>query len=226
MGKGGGLIDRAVAAVRPMGNSLSSQMAALEAAARDRDEDSQSPAESNGNKGKGDKKQKDIKHEMDDDSSMLDSNSGGGKNVSNDMLSNIKTEMKSEPMDTDAGGSGLPDQILQIKSEIKEEPMSPSADQKPDIKPVVPEPIQPNALDKKKKCCKYTACNAHQFHSRLQFYNILISTKFPQPAHSIQTGRAPTSLDAYAGQNVSSRPRIDAIPAASRSVFTQHSRLL
>ena len=47
---------------------------------------------------------------------------------------------------------------VQIKEEVKDEPMSPSnADGiKNETKPVVPEPIQPNALDKKKKCCKYT----------------------------------------------------------------------
>lgn len=157
-------MDRTISVARPMANSLSSQMAALEAAARDRDEDSQSPSDSNGNKGKCEIKQEsNVKHDMDDDSNMMDgnSNSGGGKNVSNDMGGNIKTEIKSEAMDTDhsASGSGIFDPIMQIKKEIKEEPMSPTNESKPDIKPVILEPIQINALDKKKKCCKYTTSN-------------------------------------------------------------------
>lgn len=152
------MIDRTISAMRPMGNSLSSQMAALEAAARDRDEDSQSPGDSNSNKGKCEIKQEsgDAKHEMDEDSRMDgNSNSGGGKNASNDMGGgNVKTEIKTEPMDqSDAGGSGISDSL--VKGEIKDEPMSPSNESKPDVKPVVLEPIQPNALDKKKKCRKY-----------------------------------------------------------------------
>lgn len=153
------MIDRNISAMRPMGNSLSSQMAALEAAARDRDEDSQSPGDSNSNKGKCEIKQEsDAKHEMDEDSRMDgNSNSGGGKNVSNDMGGgNVKTEIKTEPMDqSDACGSGISDSLMAAKGEIKDEPMSPSNENKPDVKPVVLEPIQPNALDKKKKCRKY-----------------------------------------------------------------------
>lgn len=139
-----------------MANSLSSQMAALEAAhRRDQDEDSQSP-ENNHNKGKCEIKQEsDIKTEMDDDSfNASGSGGGGGKNVNNDIAS-VKAEIKTEPMDVDATG---PDGI-KIKEEIKDEPMSPAsaadAQLKRDAtKAMVPVPLEPNATDKKKKCCK------------------------------------------------------------------------
>lgn len=142
-----------------MANSLSSQMAALEAATRrDQDEDSQSP--DNNNKGKCEIKQEsDIKTEMDDDSFNASGSGGGGgrgggKNVNNDIAS-VKTEIKTEPMDVDAVG---PDGI-KIKDEIKDEPRSPTSEAEAQLrrdaaKPMVPEPIQPNATDKKKKCCK------------------------------------------------------------------------
>lgn len=142
-----------------MANSLSSQMAALEAAARDQDEDSQSP--DNNNKGKCEIKQEgDIKTELDDDSfNARGGGAGGGKNTNNDVAS-VKTEIKTEPMEVDASGTDG----IKIKEEIKDEPMSPSSAAEAQLKrdatkPMVPEPIQPNATDKKKKCRKFLVTN-------------------------------------------------------------------
>lgn len=153
IGKGGsGSSDRPMQS-RPMTNSLSSQRAALEAAARDRDEDSQSP--DNNNKGKCEIKQEsDIKKEGDDDYNS--SGATGGKNINSEM--NIKQTIKTEPMDVDHSEN------IQPKEEIKDEPMSPSNSDgtKSDTKPVVPQPIQPNELDKKKKCCE--CCSIGKFY--------------------------------------------------------------
>ena len=144
-------------------------MAALEAAARDRDEDSQSPGENNSSKGgKCEvKRESDVKEE-DDQTMDGTSNSSGGKNANNESSSNIKTEIKTEPMDTSdnaASGSGNADSV-QVKEEIKDEPMSPSNESKTDIKPVVPEPISQNALDKKKKFRKYLRMRHFDFSKR------------------------------------------------------------
>lgn len=127
-------------------SSLTSQMAALEAIHKEENDESNSPQ--NTNKGK-----LDMKHEDESDSNHLDnSGSGGGKSVNNECM-NIKTEIKTEPMDVDNMNN---DNAINPDANIKEEVMSPSAsDSKSDIKPVFPEPIQPNATDKKKMCCKY-----------------------------------------------------------------------
>lgn len=136
-------------------------MAALEAAARDRDENTPSPETGGGaQKGKLDsiKEEDDIKKEIDDgENSHMDSS--GGKNVNNETM-NIKSEIKSESMDVDPTGNNESSGMIKEEVKIKDEPMSPSqsGDQKiikTEVKPVVPEPIQPNALDKKKKCCKF-----------------------------------------------------------------------
>lgn len=129
--------------MRSISNSLSSQMAALEAASRDRDEDSQSP--DNKNKGKCEIKQE-IKKENDDDQLDTSNGAGGGKSVNNESM---KQEIKTEPMDVDHSTTNADGS--QAQDDIKQEPMSPN-DSKGDVKPMVPEPIQPNTLDKKKKC--------------------------------------------------------------------------
>ena len=128
-------------------SSLSSQMAALEAAARDDNEDS---PESTNNKGKEIKQDDDIKSESD---SQMEGH--GGKNVNNEGM-NIKQEIKTESMDQD-GDSNDNKSKLDIK--VKDEPMSPSTSAggevvvKNEIKSC-PEPI-PNADLKKKKCSEY-----------------------------------------------------------------------
>lgn len=155
------MMDRATPTMRPLSNNLSSQMAALEAAANDVDEESsQSPSESNGNKGKMEIKQEstDGKQEMDEDTNMTDnnSNSGSGKHNTEEMSGNVKTEIKSEMNDrSDNSASGSTESLNQIKEEVKDEPMSPSNETRSETKAVVPEPIESNETDKKKKCCKY-----------------------------------------------------------------------
>ncbi|XP_018792789.1 PREDICTED: histone acetyltransferase p300 isoform X3 [Bactrocera latifrons] len=167
---------------RPTSSSnLSSQMAALEAAARDNDETPPSPSadssgeSGNASKGKLDsiKQEDEIKKEyMEDgsgggDNSQMDtqSSAGVGKNVNNDgtnMKVEIKIEdgdgiIKSEPMDTDdnnaangVGGMGNAGTV-DCKNDGK---TSGDGDTKvkSETKPVVPEPLMPNAGDKKKKC--------------------------------------------------------------------------
>ncbi|XP_030564506.1 CREB-binding protein isoform X1 [Drosophila novamexicana] len=197
--------NTATGRVMSTSSSLSSQMAALEAAARDNDDETPSPAganDTNGSNGGGSsggggmsskgklesiKQEDEIKKEfMDDscggngDSSQMDCSTGGkGKNVNNDGTSMLKIDLKSEdgvagdvkiksePMDVDesavvsgiatgangdgGGGSDGKDDIngaidgvsAGIASDIKI---------KSETKPMVPEPLAPNAGDKKKKC--------------------------------------------------------------------------
>jgi E1A/CREB-binding protein len=126
-------------------SSLSSQMAALEAANRNDDEDS---PESNTNKGKEIKQEDDIKDDPD-----MESGGGGGKNVNNDGKS-IKQEIKTEPMDQDGDSQDTNKSKLDIR--IKDEPMSPKSSDavvKSEVKTAFPEPIA-NSDSKKKKCCK------------------------------------------------------------------------
>lgn len=163
-------------------SNLSSQMAALEAAARDNDETPPSPSADSGgesgnaSKGKLDsiKQEDEIKKEyMEDgsggagDNSQMDtqSSAGVGKNVNNDgtnMKVEIKTEdgdgiIKSEPMDTDDNNAanGVGGMGNAGTSDCKNDGKT-SADGdtkvKSETKPVVPEPLMPNAGDKKKKC--------------------------------------------------------------------------
>lgn len=148
-------------------------MAALEAAARDQDEDSQpgnsaannSGSETNAKGGKFEiKQEQDIKSEPDTNHmDTSDSNIGGGKSVNNDNCPSLKQEIKTEPMDTgDAGEDSEKSSKLDIVK-FKEEPMSPSgAAAGSTINAIVkcepkvfPEPIQSDAADSKKKCCKY-----------------------------------------------------------------------
>lgn len=171
MGKGQN--DRVTPTSRPMSASLSSQMSALEAASQDRDDDSSqaSPIETNTNKGKSEIKQEhNIKTEMDDEPSLMDtnsnhSNSNCGKNTSNDMpsksMSSMKAEVKTEAMDQGDNGESENDDMNETKHEIKDEPMSAEEDDadekkpKTETKPVIPEPIQQDkseTADKKKKC--------------------------------------------------------------------------
>ncbi|KAJ8934660.1 hypothetical protein NQ318_017026 [Aromia moschata] len=123
--KGMSSAERAVLnAPRP--SSLSSQMAAITAAA-DRIEDSPSPP-AGGSKGKLEqvKMETDVKQE---ESDMNDSqnDSHGGKGIKSEMKSEVKQEIKSEPME---------EGVIPIKEEpglIKEEPHVP--DSSADIKP-------------------------------------------------------------------------------------------
>lgn len=153
MGKGNLSSDRPISNMsRTTSSSFTSQMAALEAAAHEREEDSQSPDDNNTNKGKLDMKQeKDIKREIDDFSyNNMDSSSSGGKNIKSE--GKFKSEnMKMEPMDVD--------HMQSSDSQSKDDRMSPEnkSGLVTDIKPIIPEPIQctSNAVDQKKKCCKY-----------------------------------------------------------------------
>ena len=74
----------------------------------------------------------------------------GGKSVNSDV--SMKTEIKTEPME-EGSGEGI---VKEECSGIKEEPVTPmsSQDTTPDIKPLVPEPIQPSgtSTDKKRLC--------------------------------------------------------------------------
>lgn len=115
----------------PRQSSLSSQMAAITAAA-DRD-DSPSPPSGTGSKGKLEhmKMETDIKQEEGDNDMHHDSSGGGygGKNIKSEMSSmDIKQEIKTEPMEENG---------VVIKEEpglIKDEP---GMQESSDIKPVV-----------------------------------------------------------------------------------------
>lgn len=97
-----------------------------------------------------------VKSEMDDDSSMMDTNSNsncGGKNTNNAM--SVKPEIKTELMETGETHDSENDDMNETKDDIKDEPMSP-VDDKPKMekKSSVPEPIEQDNTDKdtKKKC--------------------------------------------------------------------------
>lgn len=123
--------------------SMSSQLAAMESAARQMDNSPDSPVDQKPqNIGK-----LEIKQEIDEDQkpdmestfegeSNSNSGCGTGKNVTNDV---IKMEMKSEPMDTDGA--------------VKDEDGARSSSIKPEMKPIFPEPMAPgSSSDQKKKC--------------------------------------------------------------------------
>lgn len=135
LGKGGGQSDRD-RAVRNAVNSMSSQMTAITAALQ-QDDDSP-PSET---KDKLDTiKEREIKRDPDEGASndaTTPNRETSGKGMG---LSEVKTEIKSEPMEDDSNA-------------VKEEPMSPSSqttgeDGKPNFKI---EPIAPNSTDKKLK---------------------------------------------------------------------------
>lgn len=116
-------------------STLSSQMAALNAAAGMDQEESPHPPQSHPGLcgGKMEIKQEDIKKEPIDDSVS----SSSGKNVHND----IKKEIKSEPIDNI-------EQDLKEEYNIKEEPVSPSSD----VKPSISESIQNQVGDMMRIC--------------------------------------------------------------------------
>lgn len=141
LGKGGGQSDRDRAAMqRTVNSSLSSQMTAITAALQ-QDEEA-SPI--NETKDKLETlKEREIKREPDDqasnDATTPNREGSGGKG----MMPDVKTEIKSEPMEMGNDESNA----------IKEEPMSPSnqttgEDGKPSFKI---EPIAQNSADKKAK---------------------------------------------------------------------------
>jgi E1A/CREB-binding protein len=113
-GLGKGMTSQERAALNaPRSSSMSSQMAAITAAL---DHDNSPSPLMNNNKGKLDtiKEESNIKMELDHEESSeahggrSDAGSGSGKNVNNDMTSNsqIKNEIKQEPMDEGSGDPG------------------------------------------------------------------------------------------------------------------------
>ena len=133
----------------PRTSSMSSQMAAI-TAALDRDNSPSPPM--NNNKGKLDSiKEENMKMEIKSEDGSENHRMDGGKNVNNEV--SIKTEIKTEPME-EGSGEGI---VKEESSGIKEEPVTPMSGQDsttPDIKPLVPEPIQPSgtSADKKRLC--------------------------------------------------------------------------
>lgn len=127
---------------RSSASSRNSQMAALVAASNDQEEETSPSPTKQGGKLEMKYESTEIKAEENESSNHM---TKGGDNSSNGV---VKAEIKSEPMD---------DSEVVIKEEIKEEPGTPRSSQGDliDIKPVVPEPIQSNVQDKKRKCCKY-----------------------------------------------------------------------
>lgn len=152
-GKGMSSSERA-ALNAPRQSSLSSQMAAITAAA-ERDEDSPSP-QGGGSKGKLDqmKMETDIKQE---DSEMNENhmeNNHGGKSIKNEIKMEIKQEIKSEPLDEN----------ITIKEEpglIKEEPNT--SENSSDVKPPITDTANATATggDKKQKS-KFSSSNVSQ----------------------------------------------------------------
>lgn len=135
----------------------SSQRAALEAASKEDDSPPPTQSPQNTNRGKFEMKNSDdIKMEPDMDSSSGFSG-GSGKNANNDGV-NIKSEIKTES-DSKGDSKSEPMDMDGVMVKCKEEPFSPSssdnkANVKSELKMHFPEPIAPNVLDKKKKCCK------------------------------------------------------------------------
>ena len=133
----------------PRTSSMSSQMAAI-TAALGRDNSPSPPM--NNNKGKLDSiKEENIKMEIKTEDGSENHRMDGGKSVNNDV--SIKTEIKTEPMEEGSGESIVKEE----PPTIKEEPVTPISSQDtttPDIKPLVPEPIQPTgtSTDKKRLC--------------------------------------------------------------------------
>lgn len=124
-------------------------MAAITNAAQDRDDDS--PDGGGAIKGKLDMKHEEmeIKREEGETTNHMEGSAGGGKGTGND----IKTEIKSEPMD---------ESDIKTEQQIKEEPKTPMSsnsnnESSADVKPTTTiEPIQSTSTDKKqRKCSKY-----------------------------------------------------------------------
>ncbi|XP_044255376.1 CREB-binding protein-like isoform X6 [Tribolium madens] len=145
LGKGMSSAERA-AQNAPRQSSMSSQMAAI-TAAHDRDEESPSPP-SNSMKGKleqiKEENSVDVKHikqEVEDESGHGE----GGKNIKNEMQMDIKTEIKTEPMENCEG---------KIKEEmhIKEEVTDGSLDVRPSTSDGALVPMGCNVDKKPKKC--------------------------------------------------------------------------
>ena len=128
---------------------MSSQMAAI-TAALDRDNSPSPPT--NNNKGKLDcMKEENIKMEIKQEDCTENHRMGGGKGANNEV--GVKTEIKTEPME-ESGGDGI---TIKEEPGIKEEPRTPMSGQDAstsDIKPMIPEPIQPSgtSTDKKRLC--------------------------------------------------------------------------
>lgn len=125
-------------------SSISSQMAAITAAQDREDSSMSSPAGSV--KGKLDQmKQEDMSMDKQDESESCGGHmSEGGKGVKKE----IKTEIKSEPMD---------ESDIKEEHSIKEEPRTPesSADIKPTLAPLE---MMPGGVDKKPRRCKCFIC--------------------------------------------------------------------
>lgn len=150
LGKGMTSQERA-ALNTPRNTSMSSQMAAI-TAALDRDNSPSPPM--NNNKGKLDSiKEESMKMEIkqepeDPQNHRMD----GGKSVNNEI--NIKTEPKTEPMEEGSNEAIVKEEPIGIK----EESMTPISGQDAttsDIKPMVPEPIQPSGTSTDKKKCLF-----------------------------------------------------------------------
>jgi len=144
LGKGMTSQERA-ALNTPRSTSMSSQMAAI-TAALDRDNSPNSPPMNN-NKGKLEIKEE-IKMEIKQEPEDPQNHRMDGKSVNNEII--IKTEPKSEPMD-----EGSSEAIVKEEPGIKEESMTSSQDTTTDIKPLVPEPIQPSGTSTDKKKCLF-----------------------------------------------------------------------
>lgn len=159
--------------------------------------DSQNAGGGKSSKGKLDsiKQEDDIKKEfMDDgsggDNSQQESSAGVGKNVNNDGTAKleIKSEdgdmkIKTEPMEVEdsnanSGGAGSDTAMCTSSGDSKDtiKPMTDGSSGSGDVKvktetkPVVPEPLMPNAGDKKKKCGKYSV-NQSVLREHLNFAN-------------------------------------------------------
>lgn len=129
---------------------MSSQMAAI-TAALDRDNSPSPPM--NNNKGKLDiKEEKDIKMEIKQEDGAENHRMDCGKSVNNEIT--IKTEPKTEPMEEDSNETTVKEEPASIKEESMT-PMSSQDTSTTDIKPMVPEPIQPSGTSTDKKKCLF-----------------------------------------------------------------------
>lgn len=147
LGKGMTSQERA-ALNTPRSTSMSSQMAAI-TAALDRDNSPSPPM--NNNKGKLDSIKEEIKMEIKQEPEEPQNHRMDGKSVNNEI--NIKTEPKTEPME-----EGSNEATVKEEPGIKEESMTPVSSQDTtasDIKPLVPEPIQPSGTSADKKKCLF-----------------------------------------------------------------------
>lgn len=127
---------------------MSSQMAAI-TAALDRDNSPSPPM--NNNKGKLDSIKEEIKMEIKQEPEEPQNHRMDGKSVNNEII--IKTEPKTEPMEECSNEA-----TVKEEPGIKEESMTPASSQDTttsDIKPLVPEPIQPSGTSTDKKKCLF-----------------------------------------------------------------------